>query len=138
MDTNQYLNKLTSEELSELKEKLYRENKTKMETITQITRLLGDSPIIGYGPKYNLTVVSKNNDIKSYVDDYGHYTTVHVNGKLVMSTHNEKLFIPGKWLKSFMDMTVVAAEEKEQAKKREAEESKRRELIDELSYTWND
>lgn len=67
--------------------------------ITDIARTLGNRLNANYGPKYQLECKDR---IVVYVDDYGHYATVKQNGHLIMSTHNERLFVPGSWVEDVL------------------------------------
>jgi hypothetical protein len=131
------LKDMSTKELKELKDKWYRESKNKRDTIAQITRILGTAGNINVKTTFTLKVVSGSNEIVSYVNVSENYSTVRVNGDLVMSTfEDDKLFIRGEWVKGFIDSTIVRAGEREQELKKAAEEEERQELIDELSYTW--
>lgn len=124
------LQNMSLEELKKLKNQWYKENRDTIGTIIQITRLIGKQLNENYGPKYNLDI--NEHDIVVYVDDYGHYATAHNKGKLVMSTHNEQLFIPGKWVDIVMSKKNEA-EEKEIDNEKKKNEEKRQTLINELS-----
>src|SRR5438046_3119734 len=74
--------------------------------IADVARWLGRDPVSirepGYrsahGPKYQYSIGTGETEITVYVDDYGRYMTVHLNGKRVCSTHQtERLFVPGEW-----------------------------------------
>ncbi len=89
------LSKMSLKELEEHKAHLYNDN-TKNGNINKlhvIARMLGERAHHNYGPKYRY----KDGDIEIYVDDYGAYMTTRVSGKLKVSTHNEKLYVPGEW-----------------------------------------
>lgn len=89
------LKDMTSSELETYKQELYIQNleNGNIKKLVQIGRELGDNLNHSYGPKFIL----KDGDTEIYIDDYGGYATVHVNGKLKVSTHNEKLYVPGEW-----------------------------------------
>jgi hypothetical protein len=89
------LNNMSLKELEEYKTKLYNDNTQNgnIHKLYTIARILGVSVPHNYGPKY----LYKEDEIEIYVDDYGHYMTTKVNGKLKASTHNDKLYAPGEW-----------------------------------------
>lgn len=89
------LNEMSISELEAHKRNLYKENNDNgnISTLYTIARMLGESVSHNYGPKY----LFKLGNLVIYVDDYGGYMTVHVDGKLKVSTHNEKLYAPGEW-----------------------------------------
>lgn len=92
------LSDLSLKELKELKEQ-WHQQATKDGTIillTQIAKTLGEQLPANCGPKY----LFKDNQIEIYVDCYGGYMTVKVDGKLKVSTHNEKLYAKGEWEKN--------------------------------------
>ena len=88
----------TLEGLQELKAKTYKLAQTTgiINLIGKVARALGERVSQNYGPKYRFTTDA----CEVYVDDYGNFMTVKVDGKLVCSTHNEKLFVPGPWVAS--------------------------------------
>lgn len=89
------LSKMTSKELEEYKTQLYNDNTQNgnIRKLYMIARMLGEPVRHNYGPKY----LYKEGDIEIYVDDYGGYMTTNVNNKLKVSTHNDKLYVPGEW-----------------------------------------
>lgn len=132
------LESMSSKELKELKKKWYDENDETRDKIADIIRAVGTSQDGNYGPKYLIDEVVFVNHFRAFVDDYGCYTIVHVNNNLVMSTLNELVFIPGKWVDAFINKFGPQAENKELAWKAKKEEEKKTALIDKLSYTWNE
>lgn len=127
------LQKMTIEELEQLKKKWYKDNQENISLICGITREIGEHVNANYGPKYQLSITDDDGkSIKSFVDDYGHYSTVHIDNKLVMSTHNERLYIPGKWVNKILDL-LPKAQESEQKRKSEKLEKERQKLIYEMS-----
>lgn len=89
------LKDMTLQELKEQKAIWYEENTRNgnIQKLITIARQVGEKLSHNYGPKYNFT----NGVIEIYVDDYGNYMTTKVNGKLKVSTHNDKLYVPGEW-----------------------------------------
>jgi hypothetical protein len=88
-----------------------------------ITRQLGCEQNSSYGPKYKLCW----NKVTIFVDDYGHYMTVHVHDKLVCSTHpTEHLFVPGDWTEV---LTANIQEAKAKASQTKAERDERERAI---------
>jgi hypothetical protein len=133
------IKEMTIEELKLLKIDWYRaavENGS-IAMCNLVARTFGRDPISienpgfssTYGPKY----LWRNGDIEIYVDDYGKYMTVKIDGKLVCSTHvTERLFIPGEWVERVRPFAESAAVKKSEWQLSEAEK-KRRELIEELT-----
>lgn len=94
---------ITPEALRKLKDSLYdgASQDGTISAIANICRSLGEKVNSGWGPKYKL--LHKN--LRVYVDDYGGYATVHnSDGKLLMSTHNERLFTPGEWSNTLLKL----------------------------------
>ena len=93
---------MTTDELTALKRTWYAEAlaATIPAQCATIARELGEPVNDRYGPKYRFAfTVSSELAGVVYVDDYGHYMTVHVNGREVLSTHsNDGLFVPGPWV----------------------------------------
>jgi len=86
-------------ELKELQHAWYCEARAAgvLAQIAEVARVLGDDVTERYGPKYRW--LSPSRSVEVYVDDYGAYFTVTVDGKPVVSTHStERLFVPGAWL----------------------------------------
>lgn len=85
--------------------------------IATVARQLGSDPAgpgrtSTYGPKYRWT----EGDVTIYVDDYGHYMTVHAAGEEVCSTHAcGKLFVPGPWVDQIRAHVALAAAKQESA-----------------------
>lgn len=86
--------------------------------LTRLTLARGEQKDHSY-PKYVLTF----DNIELYLDTYGHYFTVKVGGRLRLSTHNEKLFVPGDWLEKLLPLMEETRlqEEHEKIQKIEAE-----------------
>lgn len=98
------LQDMTTEQLHAHKAEQYRVAEVTgcLGKIADVARWIGQDPVSirepGYrsthGPKYQHSI----GDIVIYVDDYGRYMTVHVNGKRVCSTHQtDRLFVSGEW-----------------------------------------
>jgi len=81
----------TIEELKKLKKQWYEDAVKNGDTakLRNIGRYLGEKLNHNYGPKYRF----KDDRYDLYIDDYGNYLTLHMDGKLVVSTHNERLFV---------------------------------------------
>ena len=119
----------TSEELKVLKQQWYKEaeNNRNLSKIRQICRYLGTSIRHNYGPKYEFT----DGDFKVYVDDYGNYATMRMLDRLVLSTHNERLYakdICDRFINKHWPATEKLIKEEAELK----EEVKRAELEKEL------
>jgi len=89
------LENMSLSEIQTYKKNLYAANKDNISRFKTIARTLGKNLHANYGPKYEF----KQDNIRIYLDDYGHYLTIHDGDKLVVSTHNEKLYAPGEWEK---------------------------------------
>jgi hypothetical protein len=124
------LNEMTSKELEDLKKKLYKENTDNgnIEKLYTIARMLGDHVSHNWGPKY----LYKNGEIEIYVDDYGHYMTVCVGGKLTVSTHNEKLYVPGEW-DTIISEVYPSAKGKLECQKAHTEQKAKSDLLNQLA-----
>ena len=132
----QELKNKSIDELNQLHADWYKGNEKNIRLISDICREIGHKQNASCGPRYMIDEHIGKNRIRVYVDDYGHYSTVYVNEKLVMSTHNEKLFIPGEWVEAFLNKFLHIAEEKETARKNKEQEVKKQKLIDELTFQW--
>lgn len=124
------LKDMTLEELRAQKKAWYDGN-TKNGNIAllgAIARNLGSKLNHSYGPKYKYT----EGNIEIYVDDYGGYMTVNVGGKLKVSTHNEKLYVPGGWEEI---ISRLAPDTKKQQEERMAADQiyEHQKLLNELS-----
>lgn len=115
----------TVEELKELKRKWYShaERKGYLLTIGSVGRYLGKNLNATYGPKYEYI----KDGVKVYIDDYGGYLTVHVDGKLVCSTHPcEQLFVFGQWFEELeADYPAAELEENRRTAEREQKEAEK-------------
>lgn len=94
--------------LKELQKRYYEESDVIREMAAIIACEMGNRLSVDYGPKFVYApddpdgnkYHGKRKGLSIYVDDYGHYMTIHVDGKLVCSTHpTEQLFVPGEWVK---------------------------------------
>jgi len=85
---------MTVEQLRVLKETNYQKavESGPFTFLANIARRFGVKLSHMYGPKY----LWKSDNISIYVDDYGHFMNVRWGDKFIASTHNERLFIPGK------------------------------------------
>lgn len=124
------LQSLSLQELRELKAKWYKENTDNgnIKKLSLIARELGQRIPHNYGPKYEYN----QEGVMIYVDDYGGYMTVHVKGKLKVSTHNDKLYAPGEWEEIITRLSPAATDQRIKGKS-EIENSERKTLLDELS-----
>lgn len=92
---------------------------------------LGVSLSAKYGPKYKWEAEG----VEIYVDDYGNYLTVHVDGKQVCCNHYcTRLFIPGPWMDVVKRAAVLARQKKEGDECRREQDECRR-LLDELGIS---
>jgi len=98
---------------------------TSMGTIAKIARELGHRESATYGPKFTW-ITPKG--LMVFVDDYGHYTTVHENdkgGRLLASTHpNESFCASGNWQEHIL---LLESEADAKAAQREKSEHDRKE-----------
>jgi len=106
---------MSLEELKELKRTQYEEARKSgvFLRLATVGRELGRE--VGRpGPKY----LWEDSSVRVFVDDYGRYVTVHVNEKLVASSHPcTRLFIAGQW----QDVALARyPEAREKAAQREA------------------
>jgi len=96
--------------------------------IATVCRQLGSDLSQRYGPKYEYI----NGNIRIYVDDYGNYMTVQVDGKDVCSTHPcDRLFVPGNWT-AIIETAYPAAAEVASGKFHDREERERQALAHDL------
>lgn len=107
--SNEQLDQLTEDEIKAIIKQRYRkatEDGT-FGKLEMIARELGVDPAsidkdgnpTGYVSTYGPKRVWSLGNIRIYIDDYGHYMTVHVGEKQVVSTHETKRFIiAGDWL----------------------------------------
>ena len=121
----------SEEQLLAMKRLLFQEAKAQgvISGLATIARQFGEELNANYGPKYKW----EGEGVVVYVDDYGHYMTVHADGnRLVSSSHkNEKLFVPGPWLTPLlplMEQAKQAAEAKAEQRKRDAAQALRNAL----------
>jgi len=123
------LNEMTVTELLEYKQKLYKDNTDNgnILKLKMIARVLGDLVPHNYGPKY----LYKNGDIEIYVDDYGGYGTVHVGGKLKVSTHTEQLYAPGEW-ESIIETEYPKAQSQLDAEKKILDDETKNDILNQL------
>ena len=124
------LSEMSAAELKEQKINWYTEATTNcnINNLYLIARSMGQRLSHNYGPKYEY----RDGDLVIYVDDYGGFMTVHKGGKLIVSTHNEKLYITGEWEEIIARLTPFATDQvtKRQTK---GEEIERIKLLKELS-----
>lgn len=122
------LQDMNSKELEALKRKWYVEASDKIQQLYSIARELGDRVPHNYGPKYRYA----DNGLNIYVDDYGHYMTVHLDGKLIVSTHNERLYVPGEW-ESVIHGLYTLANQTEVERNENKEHAEKSKLVDSLT-----
>lgn len=122
---------MSEEQLLAMKRLIFQEAKSQgvIGGLATIARQFGEELNANYGPKYKW----EGEGVVVYVDDYGHYMTVHADGnRLVSSSHkNEKLFVPGPWLTPLlplMEQAREAAEAKAEQRKRDAAQALRNAL----------
>lgn len=124
---------MTADELKSLKTQWYETARQdgSLALCYLVGRELGTALNSRYGPKY----LWKFSNVELYVDDYGHYLTVHQDNKLVCSTHDtNRLFVPGSWVESVKNAAIVARHKTEKKEfRREQEEVNR--LMSELGMT---
>lgn len=123
------LNEMTVKELENLKRTLYKDNTENgnIHKLYTIARMLGEEVKHSYGPKY----LYKYGENEIYVDDYGHYMTVRASGQLVVSTHTDKLYVPGEW-ESVLTEAHPLAEEKLQRQSNAEEQKAKSDLLAQL------
>lgn len=123
------LSTMTTRELELYKTQMYNDNSKNgnISKLYAIARLLGEDVRHNYGPKYML----QDGFIQIYVDDYGGYMTVHEGLKLKVSTHNEKLYVPGEW-EEIITRLYPIAKEKQEAQKAAKEQSEKSALLNQL------
>lgn len=116
-------NNMTVEELRALKQQNYKtaQNDGTLSFLADVARHLGEYQSCSYGPKYKW----ENDNIVIFVDDYGGYMTVNVDGEKVASTHFCDQFIRGGgWLdevnafRGEVDRVIKEKQEKKEAKER--------------------
>lgn len=124
------LKDMTASELEAYKKELYITNTDNgnIKKLATICRNLGNYLNHSYGPKYKLT----EGGLEIYVDDYGGYMTVHVNGKLRVSTHNEKLYAPGEW-EEIIGRLWPKADTQAYQESLSKEEKRKQELLNQLT-----
>lgn len=124
------LSEMNSKQLSELKARWYNDalKNGAIERLSSIARALGGRVALNWGPKYRF----EKDGLTIYVDDYGNYMTVHFQYKLIVSTHNEKLYIPGEW-ESKVQEWAMSAQVTEEVKDQDREEKEKSKLLDELT-----
>lgn len=97
--------------------------------LATVARELGEHINASYGPKYQFSI----GDIGIYVDDYGNYMTVTLNGKKIASTHLcDQLFIPGGWIDE-LQSSIEKAELLRQQRAEKQKQEERRRLESQLS-----
>lgn len=127
---SQEITSLDNDGLKKLKQEWYnaalKDGTIKM--LWKIVQELGKELNAKYGPKWRW----KHEDIEIYGDGYGHYLTVHVNGKEVVSTHGcSQLFVRGDWL-SRLQPFLTQAEAVELKKNQDKYLAERQALLKEL------
>ena len=128
--TSKPIQEMTSKELETLKREFYvaATNDGRIDNLYLIARYLGERVSHNYGPKYRYI----QGELEIYVDDYGNYMTAKLNSKLIVSTHNERLYVPGEWETHIPQLVYLAeAAKKDLASNREAEE--KNELLTQLT-----
>lgn len=88
---------------------------------------LGEDMNQRYGPKYQFN----HGEIEIYADNYGNFMQIHLSGKLIVSTHNERLFVPGPWMDE-MQPFIRQAQAKREQREWERDEKRRAELRKQL------
>ncbi len=122
---------MTTEQLRFLQREWYKTAQAdgSIDTLLLIGRELGTRQSAKYGPKFKW----EWSDTKLYVDDYGHYMTVNVNGKQVCSTHGcDRLFIPGTWFSRIATFRASARDQKV-AREIQRHETEREKLLNRLA-----
>lgn len=124
------LKAMTAQELEDHKRKLYKDNTENgnIHKLYTIARMLGEDVRHNYGPKYTL----RDGGTVIYVDDYGGYMTTSVEGKLKVSTHNEKLYVPGEW-EEIITRLFPEAEKRLNELKQTTEDKAKQYLLKQLS-----
>lgn len=106
---------MTLEQLRTLKRQNYKNaiNDGTLEFLSDIARHLGERQSSNYGPKYKW----EHDNIEIFVDDYGNFMTVTVEGEQVASTHPCGQYIRGGgWLdevKAFKKELEIVLAQKE-------------------------
>jgi hypothetical protein len=124
------LEKMTTQELLRLKNERYQASQDNgtIGKLHLIAEELGENFLATYGPKY---CWDKDN-VRIYVDDYGHYMTVNFNNRLVCSTHPcQQFIILGEWI----DIALASYQEafdKERKKRLNFEKLEREEILRKL------
>lgn len=127
---------MTNEELKQLRQERYHaacQNGT-FAKLGLIARQLGHDPASrdadgnpipyrsSHGPKY----VWRRNNIKIYVDDYGHYMTVHMGDREMASTHQcSQFIIPGDWIAEALSVYEVAVAKANMARQQKNDHERR-------------
>ncbi len=110
-------------------------------SIADVARELGHDPAsydeqgnrTGYVSTYGPKRVWLSGDVRVYVDDYGHYMTVHAGGREVCSTHPcSEFFIAGPWVEEIFNH-LPAAKEKQERRQQERESAERERLLAKLA-----
>lgn len=125
----------TTDELEAIQKEWYKRAKTEgiIGNCYLIGRELGSDPAgPGYTSNYGPKRQWESDNLRIYVDDYGHYMTVSYHQKVVCSTHGPDVFIPGEWV-SIIDRVVPAASDRRNRREIEKAENNRRRLIDSMS-----
>lgn len=124
------LKDMTAKELEDYKRKLYKDNTDNgnIQKLYTIGRKFGADFASNYGPKYLLN----EGQTEIFIDDYGGYMTVKVNGKLKVSTHNEKLYVPGEW-EGIISRLWPKASAKQYQDSLSTEDKRKQDLLDQLS-----
>lgn len=116
---------MTIEQLRALKEHNYKTaiHDGTFEFLANLARHFGVYQSCSYGPKYKWE--NDDGNIVIFVDDYGHYMTVTVNGEKVASTHFCDQYIKsGNWFNEVhvfrgeVDRTIKKKQEEKEAKER--------------------
>ena len=118
------LKEMSNKELLELKEERYAQAEANgiFGKIATVCRYLGNRLNTRYDPKYSW----EHDDINIYVDDYGHYMTMHYNGKEILSTHPcQRFIIPCEAIEKILELypkaQVIAEEKNANTHKKEKE-----------------
>lgn len=124
------LQSLSLDELKALKAQWYQEadNHGILRGLAEVARTLGKKLPERYGPKFRW---EGGDEVEIYVDDYGHYMTVHHKGRLVCSTHSDRLFVPGDWSTQPLSLLTQARDCRD-AERAAIEDKERARLVEEL------
>lgn len=135
------LDTMSSDQLKALQREYYEASGRVRQMCAVVARELGTRLSAAYGPKYVYSPDDPDHGkfhgqragLSIYVDDYGGYMTVTIDGKRVCSTHaTDQLFVPGEWVKR-IDEIYPEAHARMQARATAAAERNRQYLIDHLS-----